>query len=298
MLCNRGGASRNGRGSDRGSGGFNDRDWRSSRHRRCSGLNSDRGRSGGSLRLGCGDRGFRWVGLRFARWSRDRRFDDDGDGRGHHGDRRTRSHCSDRSFGDYRAGRRAGSNCRRRVRRSHNGGCRPSLRNNLARLRSRGRGSRRRSHCYGLRGHSRSLGRSGGSGPHRCMTATRLGFLFLLLGQNGLHHVAGLGDVGQINLGCDGLGRARRRAAVVGARPRSAVKLRANFLGLMVLNGTGVGLAFCQAELRQHVKDLTALDFHLACEIVDSNLTHPPLFEICYPKPLVAHSYLMALAAH
>jgi hypothetical protein len=74
--------------------------------------------------------------------------------------------------------------------------------------------------------------------------------------------------------------------------------MRANFLGLMFLDGTGVGLAFSQAKLCQHVKDLTALDFHLACEIVDSNLTHPPLFEICYPKPLVAHSYLMALAAH
>jgi hypothetical protein len=58
-----------------------------------------------------------------------------------------------------------------------------------------------------------------------------------------------------------------------------------------------VGLACAQAELRQYVKNLTALDFHLAREIVDSNLTHPPLFEICYPKPLVAHSYLMALAA-
>jgi hypothetical protein len=52
-----------------------------------------------------------------------------------------------------------------------------------------------------------------------------------------------------------------------------------------------------QAELRQYVKNLPALDFHLAREIVDSNLTHPPLFKLCYPKPLVAHSYLMALAA-
>jgi hypothetical protein len=58
-----------------------------------------------------------------------------------------------------------------------------------------------------------------------------------------------------------------------------------------------VGLAGSQAKLRQYVKNLPALDFHLAREIVDSNLTHPPLFRLCYPKPLVAHSYLMAMAA-
>jgi hypothetical protein len=58
-----------------------------------------------------------------------------------------------------------------------------------------------------------------------------------------------------------------------------------------------MGLACAQAELRQNVKNLPALDFHLAREIVDTNLTHPPLFRFCYPKPLVAHGYLMALAA-
>jgi hypothetical protein len=72
--------------------------------------------------------------------------------------------------------------------------------------------------------------------------------------------------------------------------------MHANLLCLIVFQRTGVGLAGGQAELRQYVKNLTALDFHLACEIVDTNLTHPPLFDICYPSPLVAHSYLMALA--
>jgi hypothetical protein len=43
-------------------------------------------------------------------------------------------------------------------------------------------------------------------------------------------------------------------------------------------------LAFTQAELSQHVKNLPALDFHLAREIVDSNLAHPPLFKTCYPS--------------
>jgi hypothetical protein len=57
-----------------------------------------------------------------------------------------------------------------------------------------------------------------------------------------------------------------------------------------------VGLARGQAELCQYIKNLPALDFHLAREIVNTNLTHPPLFKLCFPKPLVAHSYLMALA--
>jgi hypothetical protein len=57
-----------------------------------------------------------------------------------------------------------------------------------------------------------------------------------------------------------------------------------------------VGLAGSQAELRQYVKNLPALDFHLACEIVDSNLTHPPLFKMCCLRRSVAHSYLLAMA--
>jgi hypothetical protein len=71
--------------------------------------------------------------------------------------------------------------------------------------------------------------------------------------------------------------------------------VRANLVGLIVFQRTGVGLAGGQTELCQYVKNLPALDFHLAREIVDTNLTHPPLFKWWFPKPLVAHSYLMAL---
>jgi hypothetical protein len=120
--------------------------------------------------------------------------------------------------------------------------------------------------------------------------------LFLLLvGQNGLECVAGLGDMGEIDFGLETLRGARRRAALA-AGPRVALKLRANLVRLVVLNGAGVGFALAQAEVSQNVKNLPTLDFHLACEIVDSNLAHPPLFNVCCRKPLVAHSYLMALA--
>jgi hypothetical protein len=62
------------------------------------------------------------------------------------------------------------------------------------------------------------------------------------------------------------------------------LELCANLFGFMLFNGAGVRLASSQAELSQNVKNLAALDFQLSREIVDSNLTHPPLFRYCYPK--------------
>jgi len=61
--------------------------------------------------------------------------------------------------------------------------------------------------------------------------------------------------------------------------------LCADFRRFILVKRTGMGLAFAQAKLRQNVKNLAALDFQLSCEIVDSNLAHPPLFRI-FPKAL------------
>jgi hypothetical protein len=76
---------------------------------------------------------------------------------------------------------------------------------------------------------------------------------------------------------------------------RSMLELRANLLSFMLVYRTRVCLTFTQTEFREYVKNLATLDFHLTREIVNSNLAHPPLFRMCCPKPLVAHSYLMAL---
>jgi hypothetical protein len=127
------------------------------------------------------------------------------------------------------------------------------------------------------------------------MALARLLLLFLLVGQNGFEHVAWLGDMGKINLGLNALRGARGPGASLDGRPRGALKLGANLLCLVFLQRTGVGLAAGQAKLRQYIKNLPTLDFHLACEIVDSNLTHPPLFKMCRQSRLVAHSYLVAL---
>jgi hypothetical protein len=72
--------------------------------------------------------------------------------------------------------------------------------------------------------------------------------------------------------------------------------MRAYLLCLFALQRTGVRLSGAQAEFRQYVQNLTAFDFHLAREIVDSNLAHPPLFDTYRPKPSDAHSYLLAMA--
>jgi len=79
------------------------------------------------------------------------------------------------------------------------------------------------------------------------------------------------------------LRRARRGAGAAGAA--AALKYPAHLFGLKLLNRAGVSFALTQAEFSQNIKNLFALDFHLAREIVDSNLAHPPLFETCYPKP-------------
>jgi hypothetical protein len=91
--------------------------------------------------------------------------------------------------------------------------------------------------------------------------------------------------VGEVNLWLDALLPPGSCGVTVTGRTAAALKLRAHFFGLIPLQRTGVRLAFTQTELRQYVKNLPTLDFHLACEIVDSYLAHPPLFRLCYPKP-------------
>lgn len=118
------------------------------------------------------------------------------------------------------------------------------------------------------------------------MALACLGFLFLLLGQDGLHHIARLRDVGQVNLWCNCLRSARRRSAAGVARPtRSMLEVCANFVSFMFLDRTRMSLPLTHAEFREYIKNLATLDFHFAREIVNSNLAHPPLFRMCCPSP-------------
>jgi hypothetical protein len=117
------------------------------------------------------------------------------------------------------------------------------------------------------------------------MALARSFFVFLLLGLDSLHHVAGLGDVREINFGRNGLGGVRRSSAALASRPGCVLKMRTHLYRFKFFQRAGVGLSFGQAEFRQYVQNPATLDFHLAREIVDTNLTHPPLFKMCYPNP-------------
>jgi hypothetical protein len=131
-------------------------------------------------------------------------------------------------------------------------------------------------------GRNRRLGssrRSGGSVASACSR-----FVFLLFGQDCLERIARLGDVRKVNLGLEHL-RCPGSCGRMCARPGAALEMRPHLVGFVHLQRAGVGLAFTKAEFHQNVKNLPALDFHLACEIVDSYLAHPPLFTLCYPKP-------------
>jgi hypothetical protein len=116
------------------------------------------------------------------------------------------------------------------------------------------------------------------------MRLPRLSLLFLLFGQDGFEGIPGLGYVGEIDFGLEPLRGARRRGGGMATGLGSA-QLSANLLRLEILQRAGVGLATGQAQFCQYIQNLPALDFHLACEIVDSNLTHPPLFRLCCQSP-------------
>jgi hypothetical protein len=82
------------------------------------------------------------------------------------------------------------------------------------------------------------------------MAGARILLFLLLVGENRLEHIAGLGDVREVDFGLQALGSARRGTALAAA-PGVALKLRPDFVRFVVFERTGVGLAAGQAELRQ-----------------------------------------------
>jgi hypothetical protein len=103
-------------------------------------------------------------------------------------------------------------------------------------------------------------------------------FLFLFARENGLERISGLGYLREINLGLKALGCTRGTCR--GAR--STAKMGADFFRFVIFNGAGVGhLGVTKAHLSQQIQNLPALDLYFSCQIVDSNLTHPPLFDVC-----------------
>lgn len=100
-----------------------------------------------------------------------------------------------------------------------------------------------------------------------------------MLTDDGLKNIAGLGDVREINLCLEAavilrLAGARRLGGTLHAGTAQGT---AHLIRLEVFERTGVRLLLGDARLCQHIQNSFALDFQLSRQIVDSNLTHPPL---------------------
>jgi hypothetical protein len=116
------------------------------------------------------------------------------------------------------------------------------------------------------------LGRRWGHG--RASRGDRFGRL--LARQDGLEGIAGLGDLGEIDLGAELF--AAGAIAVGGAA--GLMEILAYFFGFIDFDGAGVGLFLRDADFDKHVEDLFAFHFQLASQIVNSNL-HPPFISLC-----------------
>jgi hypothetical protein len=94
---------------------------------------------------------------------------------------------------------------------------------------------------------------------------------------NQLEHIAGLGDVREVNLGLDfvGLACGTRRAAGRALR-LGRPEISPHFRRFVLFHGAGVRLFLGDPNFGQHVEDRLALHLEFSGQIVDSNLTHPP----------------------
>jgi hypothetical protein len=57
------------------------------------------------------------------------------------------------------------------------------------------------------------------------------------------------------------------------------LKVRAHLFRLVAFKRARVRLDTLYAQLRKETDNRARLNFQLACQIVDTNLTHPPLFK-------------------
>lgn len=111
-----------------------------------------------------------------------------------------------------------------------------------------------------------------------------------LLLADGLQHVAGLGDVGEVNLGLDTFDftadRARRFGGCGGLAFGAATKMGTDLLRLVLFQRTGVGFLLGDTYFRKNVENRLAFYFQLPGQIVDSNLAHPRLVSSTCPLSL------------
>jgi hypothetical protein len=90
-------------------------------------------------------------------------------------------------------------------------------------------------------------------------------------------NVAGLGDMGKVNFGLYAFRFATAGTRGLGGRSRFPLKMGAYFLCLVFFQRTRMRLFLGDPNFRKHIENCLAFYFQLSGQIVDSNLTHPPL---------------------
>ena len=101
----------------------------------------------------------------------------------------------------------------------------------------------------------------------------------LLLADDRFQHISRLGDMGKINLGLYSVRFSSSRTGRLcgGVTLASSMEMGADLLGLMFLERAGVRFLFRNANFFQNIEDRLTFDFQFSGQVVNSNLTHPPL---------------------
>jgi len=99
-------------------------------------------------------------------------------------------------------------------------------------------------------------------------------------------HIAGLGNMGQIDFGLDLVRFAAsgtRASGGSGLRFGACPKMGPHFLRFMVFKRTGMRLLLGDTDFRENVENSFTFDFQLPSQIVNSNLAHPPFLASACP---------------
>jgi hypothetical protein len=84
--------------------------------------------------------------------------------------------------------------------------------------------------------------------------------------------------MGEVDLGLDfiGVGASRPGGSAGGLRCAAGAEAGTDFVRFMVFERTGMALLLSDSNFRKYIENRFTFDFQLPCQIVDSNLAHPP----------------------
>ena len=84
--------------------------------------------------------------------------------------------------------------------------------------------------------------------------------------------------MGKVNLGLDfiSVGASRPGRPAGGLCRAGSAEAGTDFFRFMVFKRTGMALLLGDSNFRKHIENRLTFDFQLPCQIVDSNLAHPP----------------------